>query len=96
VSLLSKHGISTDESILKMLEDTPLAWNNLKKKTVVTKEKQAKNQSREADKLKKESKEFEDKVTPTPFTLNPKGVREQGKPCTLNLHPKTSTPNTEP
>jgi hypothetical protein len=23
-----------------MLEDTPLAWNNLKKKTVVTKEKQ--------------------------------------------------------
>ena len=62
VSLLSKHGISTDENILKMLEDTPLAWNNLKKKTVVTKEKQAKNQSREADKLKKESKEFEDKV----------------------------------
>jgi len=66
VALLAKHQTpsfpSVSEDTLKLLEETPLAWNNLKKKAVVTKEKQAKSQSREADNLKKESKEFEDKV----------------------------------
>ena len=62
VSLLSKHQVVTPEDILKQLEEAPLSWNNLKKKAVVTKEKQAKNQSREADKLKKESRDFEFRV----------------------------------
>ena len=66
VALLSKHQTpsfpSVSEETLKMLEETPLSWNNLKKKSVLTKEKQAKSQGREADNLKKESKEFEDKV----------------------------------
>ena len=62
VSLLSKHLVQTPEDVLRQLEEAPLAWNNLKKKAVVTKEKQAKNHSREADKIKKESKEFESKV----------------------------------
>jgi dynein heavy chain len=62
VSLLSKHQIQTPEEILRQLEEAPLSWNNLKKKAIVTKEKQAKNQSREADKLKKEGREFEARV----------------------------------
>jgi dynein heavy chain len=66
VSLLAKHQTpsfpSVSEETLKLLEETPLEWNNLKKKAVVTKEKQAKSQSREADNLKKESKEFQEKV----------------------------------
>ena len=62
VSLLSKHQVATPEEILRQLEEAPLAWSNLKKKAIVTKEKQAKNQSREADKLKKEAKEFEIRV----------------------------------
>ena len=66
VALLSKHQSpafpAVSEETLKLLEENPLAWNNLKKKAVVTKEKQAKSQSREADNLKKEGKEFEDKV----------------------------------
>ena len=62
VSLLSKHLVQTPDEVLRQLEEAPLTWNNLKKKAVVTKEKQAKNHSREADKIKKESKEFEAKV----------------------------------
>jgi dynein heavy chain len=62
VQLLSKHAQPVSDETLQLLESTPLTWNNLKKKAVVTKEKQAKNQSREADNLKKEGKEFEDKV----------------------------------
>ena len=66
VALLAKHQTpsfpTVSEETLKLLEETPLAWNNLKKKAIVTKEKQAKSQSREADNLKKEGKQFEDKV----------------------------------
>ena len=62
VSLLAKHQVQTPDEVIRQLEDAPLAWNNLKKKAVVTKEKQAKNHTREADKIKKESKDFEAKV----------------------------------
>ncbi len=66
VALLAKHETpsvpAVSEETLKLLEETPMQWNNLKKKSVVTKEKLAKSQSREADNLKKEGKEFEDRV----------------------------------
>ena len=66
VALLAKHETpsvpAVSEETLKLLEETPMAWNNLKKKAIITKEKLAKNQGREADNLKKEGKEFEDRV----------------------------------
>ena len=61
-SLLKKYNITVEESVLEALDHVPQAWDKLKKKAVVTKEKHSKAQTAEAEKLKKKSKEFEERV----------------------------------
>eukprot|EP00960_Hanusia_phi_P039486 753915-Hanusia_phi.AAC.17 len=61
-SLLKKYNITVEESVLEALDHVPQSWDKLKKKAVVTKEKHSKAQTAEAEKLKKKSKEFEERV----------------------------------
>mmetsp|Transcript_13737 Transcript_13737/g.31794 ORF Transcript_13737/g.31794 Transcript_13737/m.31794 type:complete len:4493 (-) Transcript_13737:49-13527(-) len=63
VELLRKYGVTTSDDVLEQLEQAPLLWNNLKKKTIMTKEKHSQTQSDEADKLKRKVKMFDDRVT---------------------------------
>jgi dynein heavy chain len=56
VEMLKKNGVESPPDVLEKLETLPIAWTNLKKKAVVTKEKHGKSQSDEADNVKKQVK----------------------------------------
>ncbi len=58
-ALLKKYNIQVDDATMEGLDHAPGLWEKLKKKAVTTKEKHSKAQTAEAEKLKKESKEFE-------------------------------------
>jgi len=62
VEMLKKNGVESPPDVLEKLETLPLAWTNLKKKAVVTKEKHGKSQSDEADNVKKQVKGFEQRL----------------------------------
>ena len=59
VSLLAKHGVSTPQEILAGLEQLPISWANVKKKATLTKEKHSKEQTAQAEKLTRQSKDFD-------------------------------------
>ena len=58
-TLLKKYNVTVDDATMEGLDHAPDLWEKLKKKAVTTKEKHSKAQTVEAEKLKKESKEFE-------------------------------------
>ena len=59
VSLLNRRDVSTPSEIVQGLEQLPMTWASVKKKTTLTKEKHSKEQSAQAEKVKRDSKEFE-------------------------------------
>ena len=61
-ALLKKYSIQVEDATMEGLDHAPDSWEKLKKKAVTTKEKHSKAQTVEAEKLKKESKEFESVV----------------------------------
>jgi dynein heavy chain len=62
VTLLTKHNVSTPPEIVNSLEQVPITWSNVKKKAMLTKDKHSKEQSTQAEKLKRQSKDFEFRV----------------------------------
>lgn len=61
-TLLRKYNISIDEKVIENLESAPELWNLLKKKAVLTKETHSQAQTEEANKIKAQSKQFEERV----------------------------------
>ena len=61
-SLLKKYNIPVEDKVMEELEQAPVQWDKLKKKSVMTKEKHSKAQTTEAEKLKIKSKQFQDRV----------------------------------
>jgi dynein heavy chain len=60
VLLLAKHGVSTPGDIVSSLDNIiNTSWGNLKKKATLTKEKHSNEQSQQAEKVKRNAKEFE-------------------------------------
>lgn len=63
VSLLSRHGVATPGDIVSGLDNIiNSSWNSLKKKATLTKEKHSNEQSQQAEKVKRDAKEFEFKA----------------------------------
>ena len=62
VALLKTYGISISEDVLKQLEEAPLAWTALKKKSLNVKEKLSMMQQLEARKIREASDAFAKKV----------------------------------
>ena len=62
VALLTKHNVATPPEIIFGLEQVPITWSNVKKKATLTKDKHSKEQSVQAEKLKRQSKDFEFRV----------------------------------
>lgn len=63
VALLSGFNISLDESVVKQLEEAPLAWKSLKKKMYQRREQLAPLQQCEAIEVRRRSDAFSEKVT---------------------------------
>jgi len=60
VTLLSRHGVSTPGEVVSGLDNIiNTTWASLKKKATLTKEKHSKEQSDQAEKVKRNAKEFE-------------------------------------
>ena len=61
-TMLRKYNITIDDKVINDLESAPGKWNSLKKKSVLTKEMHSQAQTEEANKIKKQSKVFEERV----------------------------------